>query len=121
MNEDTKPELSIITSVYNQLGHTRHLVETLHDSLPPDLKVECILINDGSDEPTELFFKMLDDRWIVRQNADNKGFAWRNNEGAKTASGDLLLFLNNDVVLQPGWLEPMLELDEVRITCASMS
>ncbi len=110
MNEDAKPELSIITSVYNQVGHTQQLIETLPDSLPEDLRAEFILINDGSDEPTQALLRDLEAPWVVRQNADNKGFAWRNNEGAKTAQGEYLLFLNNDVVLARGWLEPMLEL-----------
>ena len=109
MNIEVKPDLTIVTSVYNALEHTHHYTENIPATLPPSLKVEFILVNDGSDLDTTIFLRDLPEPWIVRNNADNQGFAWRNNEGAKTARGKYILFLNNDVVAQPGWLEPMLD------------
>jgi GT2 family glycosyltransferase len=43
-------------------------------------------------------------------NRPNPGFAKSSNIGASRAKGEYLCFLNNDVVLKPGWLEPMYEL-----------
>ncbi|MGD1030979.1 MAG: glycosyltransferase, partial [Opitutaceae bacterium] len=38
----------------------------------------------------------------------NRGYAPTCNRGAAAAGGDILVFLNNDLVLTPRWLEPML-------------
>ena len=42
-------------------------------------------------------------------NDKNLGYAANNTLGAQAAQGDILAFLNNDLVLTPGWLEPLLE------------
>ena len=42
----------------------------------------------------------------------NLGFASANNIGARAARGEYLLFLNNDTLVQPGWLSAMLHLAE---------
>lgn len=41
-------------------------------------------------------------------NEKNLGYAGANNRGAAVARGEYLGLLNNDLVLAPGWLEPML-------------
>src|SRR6185295_16897457 len=41
-------------------------------------------------------------------NERNLGYAISNNRAALLARGEFLALLNNDLVLQPGWLEPML-------------
>ncbi len=109
MNMAIQPDLTIITSVYNALECTNQYILKLPPSLPPSLRVEKIIINDGSDRETTDFINRLDDTWIKRDNHENRGFAWRNNEGAKAARGKWLLFLNNDIVPQANWLEPMLD------------
>jgi glycosyltransferase involved in cell wall biosynthesis len=45
----------------------------------------------------------------VIRNTENSGFLVSCNGGAAEASGDFLVFLNNDVEVQPGWLEALLD------------
>jgi GT2 family glycosyltransferase len=40
----------------------------------------------------------------VLENTDNRGFPAATNQGLREARGDLLVLLNNDVLLAPGWL-----------------
>ncbi len=44
----------------------------------------------------------------VIANDDNRGFAPANNQAAAIARGELLVFLNNDTVVTPGWLERLI-------------
>lgn len=52
-------------------------------------------------------------RWVWGQT--NRGYSGANNLGASVATAPRLLFLNSDVFpIQPGWLEPMLDVLEKR-------
>ena len=53
--------------------------------------------------------KLLADRTDIRLFAvdDNLGFAGGNEYGVEQATGEYLCFLNPDLVVGPGWLEPL--------------
>ena len=77
-------------------------------SLPPGLDYEIILVDDFSTDGTRDWLATLSHPRIkVVLNPENLGYAASNNAGARLASGELLSLLNNDLLLAPGWLEPM--------------
>src|SRR5690606_6284207 len=70
---------------------------------------EILLVNDGSDDATRDGLHALAANNIrILNNDRNRGYAHSNNHGALHARGEFLFLLNNDLILQPGWLEPML-------------
>jgi GT2 family glycosyltransferase len=104
-------KLSVITALYNCLPLTQAMLDSLRATLPRDLEYEIVFIDDGSTDGTREWLGTLDAPDIrVLLNERNLGYAGANNRGAAIARGEFLALLNNDLVLTPGWLEPMLQL-----------
>jgi len=103
-------EASFIIPLYNCRAHSRECLRTLQDTLPPGLAHEILLVDDGSTDGTRTWLATLPSPVRVLLNERNLGFAGTCNRGAAAARGRLLFFLNNDLVLLPGWFEPMREL-----------
>lgn len=88
---------------------------------------EVIIIENNSvEQETFQYYKELEKRSNVQVVTWKEGFNYSaiNNFGAGYASGEYLLFLNNDVeVINPGWMEEMLgncQREEVGITGAKL-
>jgi GT2 family glycosyltransferase len=104
------PSVSVVIPCFDGLAHTRACVGTLRESLPPSFDGEIIVVDDASSDGTGDWLRQVaadDDRIRVIRNPSNRGFLRSANRGAQAATGDLLLFLNNDTILLPGWLEPL--------------
>lgn len=101
-------EISFIVPLFNHLEHTQAMLSSLLASLPPGLDYEIILVDDFSTDGTRAWLATLSHPRIkTLLNPENLGYAASNNAGARLASGELLALLNNDLLLVPGWLEPM--------------
>ncbi len=87
------------------------MLASLQDSLPKGIDYEILLADDGSTDGTRLWLCSISDPKIkVVLNEGNLGYARTCNRAARMAGGELLCLLNNDVLLEPGWLEPMVAL-----------
>ena len=101
-------QVSFIIPLYNCLSLTQAMLASLRATIPPGLECEIILVDDASTDGTRAWLKNLPAPCRVALNEQNLGFAATCNRGAADATGELLFFLNNDLVLLSGWLEPML-------------
>ncbi len=89
------------------------MLASLQATLPPGLAYEIILVDDGSTDGTREWLASLSDPpFRIILNEQNSGYAVANNRGAAVARGEFLALLNNDLVLTPRWLEPMLAIFE---------
>lgn len=100
--------VSFIVPLFNGLPYSQAMVATLRATLPAGLAHEIILVDDGSTDGTREWLATLGEPFRVVLNGSNLGYAKANNAGAKLARGEWLALLNNDLVLSPGWLPPLL-------------
>ena len=89
------------------------MYHSLKNTLPLGLKYEVIFVDDASTDGTRAWLAALTEQNIkVIFNSATLGYAKSNNKALELASGQVIGFLNNDLVFEPSWLEPMLEVLE---------
>jgi GT2 family glycosyltransferase len=96
--------VSAIIPTWNRADLLRSILINLSaQTRPPD---QVIVVDNGSTDATQLVAREF--RVDLALFPENRGFAVAVNEGIRQARGDWLLILNNDVVLEPEWLERLL-------------
>ncbi|KGM53076.1 glycosyl transferase [Lysobacter concretionis Ko07 = DSM 16239] len=100
------PRASIVIPVYNQFTHTLGCLRALA-AHPPHAAIEIIVVDDGSSDETEAALSQVTGLRYHRR-AGNGGFIAACNDGAALARGEFVVFLNNDTLPQPGWLDALL-------------
>ncbi len=101
-------QVSFIIPLFNNLALTQACLASLQATLPAQLEHEIILVDDGSTDGTRDWLATLRPPYRVVLNDRNLGYAAANNRAAVLARGEILLLLNNDLVLLPGWFEALL-------------
>lgn len=95
---------SIIVLTYNGLRHTITCLDSIKANTPETHEI-IIVDNASTDGTVEWLKEHADDRGLrVIASKRNQGFAGGNNWGLALAAGDVVVLLNNDVVVTPGWL-----------------
>jgi GT2 family glycosyltransferase len=98
-------DVSIIIPVFNHFPDTLACLESIAQ-FTRGRSFEVIVVDDAStDETPELARRIAGLVWL--RNDQNLGFVGSCNRGAALARGDFLVFLNNDTVVTPGWLEAL--------------
>jgi GT2 family glycosyltransferase/SAM-dependent methyltransferase len=100
------PTCSIIVPVYNRASLTRQCLKLLLTQATA-ASFEIIVVDDGSRDVTSRVLAEYGSRIRVVTHAVNQGFASACNDGAKIAGGEFLVFLNNDTLPEPGWLDAL--------------
>src|SRR5688572_9807060 len=90
--------ISVIVPVRNSPHDLRLCLGALRDAATPD--AEIIVVDDGSTDDTASVASGMGMPVVAL--AQNSGPAAARNEGATRARGDILLFVDADVVVAPG-------------------
>jgi GT2 family glycosyltransferase len=110
--------ISIITAVHNGLAFNRIYLEYLRKYTHHPF--ELIIIDNASTDGTREFFK--DNGCVVIANDLNYSYPHCQNQGIRAAKGEYLFFLNNDLIVSPGWDKLLIEaatMHEIDIISAS--
>jgi N-acetylglucosaminyl-diphospho-decaprenol L-rhamnosyltransferase len=94
---------SAIVVTYNSAGQIGPCLEALRKSD----RWQRIVVDNASRDDTIERAQEADPAACVVKNAKNSGFAAAANQGARLASGDILLFLNPDAIAQPDALDAL--------------
>lgn len=114
VTEKNHPLVSIIIPVFNKVTLTRRCVESILKT-PPSVSFEIVIVDDHSQDGTRDYLAYLSRRYNfvkTRSNSRNMGFSASCNRGAEIAKGKFLIFLNNDTIPLPGWVEALVEVAE---------
>src|SRR5690349_13343862 len=96
------PEISIITP---WLDRPEFIADYEHAVGTPG--VEVIVVDNGSADANAALLRdmigRLGGKYI--RNEENRWFSGANNQGLAAATGQIVVFLNNDIAGDPGWLQ----------------
>jgi GT2 family glycosyltransferase len=100
-----QPLATVVILAWNAWPRTRACLDSLLSTLRPGDQV--VVVDDGSSDETAA--ELANYPWVeVVSNELNRGFSQGCNQGAVLASGEVLVFLNNDTIVLNGWLEELL-------------
>lgn len=107
------PTVSVIIPVWNLWEMTHDCLHSLaaHREGPT---LEIIVVDNGSTDATAEALlptgkRLFGENFRMVRHEHNLGFAKACNAGAQVARAPLLFFLNNDTLLSPNWLPPLLD------------
>jgi len=101
------PALSVVIPAYNQAGLLRHSLEALRNQTLDAHLYEVIVVDDGSTDDTAAVAAALEmsDRHIRLLRHDrNRGRSAARNTGVRAARGEIVVFVDSDVVVRPDFL-----------------
>lgn len=107
----TAMKASVVIPVFNQAQYTQGCLEALFANTPGP-GVEVLVVDNGSTDDTADRLAAFKSHIKLIRNETNLGFARACNQGARAARGEYIVFLNNDTLPQPGWLEALVSLAE---------
>ncbi len=94
--------LSVIIPTYNRLDRLKRVLAALEQQSYPLDQVEVVVVSDGSTDGTNEYLETIETPLkVVPVVQPNRGVAAARNHGLERASGEIALFLDDDVVPTP--------------------
>jgi GT2 family glycosyltransferase len=110
INNDKFPKVSILILTFNNLVISQLCLRSIYcNTTYPNF--EAIVVDNASTDETPAWLKTYSrthPNLKLILNSDNLGFAGGNNQAAREAVGEYLIFLNNDTIVTQGWIERLL-------------
>ena len=100
---------SIIIPAFNKLELTRQCLSAIIEHTP-DALYDVIVVDNASTDGTKEFLSTLEGDVKIITNKENLGFAKACNQGAQAATGEYLVFLNNDTIPHQNWLTELVDI-----------
>jgi GT2 family glycosyltransferase/SAM-dependent methyltransferase/glycosyltransferase involved in cell wall biosynthesis len=105
-----QPRVSLVIPLFAAADLTRRCLETIRDNTMA-IGYEVILVDDTADAETKRLLEQVHGARVL-VNEQNEGYLRSVNRGAALARGEWIVLCNNDIEVQLGWLEAMLDCAE---------
>ena len=102
-----RPKVSIVIPVHNKVLYTMNCLDSILKNTP-DISYEVIVVDDRSTDSTQKRLAEVKNIKVVRSEK-NRGFVGSCNAGAESATGEYVIFLNNDTMVTSRWLLSLAE------------
>ncbi len=113
------PRVSVIVVNWNGRAHLEACFASLRASDYPGEQLELICVDNGStDDSTRLLGERFPDVRVVAL-AENRGFTGGNAAGVAAATGDVLVFVNNDMRFEPTFVPRLVAALDEGTACAA--
>ncbi|MFC1681882.1 glycosyltransferase [Pseudomonadota bacterium] len=100
--------ISVVVATYNRLASLRRLVKSVQEQTLPPSAFELIVVDDGSTDGTVDLLREISEGSKFRfhfLSQENRGPASARNAGMRHATGEFVLFTDDDCIPDPDWLE----------------
>lgn len=101
-------EVSIVVPVYNNIAYTLTSLVSILES-ETRFSFEIIIGDDRSSDATEEIIRSIGYPVKLVRHSENIGFLRNCNTCANVARGRYVVFLNNDTLILPGWLDELID------------
>jgi glycosyltransferase involved in cell wall biosynthesis len=103
--------MSVIIPTHNRLAMLRRTLDCLANQTYPADRYEVIVVDNGSEDGTEGYLARLSDQGKLRHIRQRPlGPAVAGNVGARAARGEVVAFISDDCLPEPGWLAGLAEI-----------
>jgi GT2 family glycosyltransferase len=113
----SSPSVAIVILNWNGQKMLEKFLPFVLSSTYDNYKV--IVADNGSTDNSVQFLEEFYPQLQILRSVVNKGFAKGYNDALKYVAADYYVLLNNDVEVQPGWIEPVMELMQSDIVIAA--
>lgn len=103
------PTVSVIVPSYGGEDRLAAVLEAVAQQRPRPKELEVLVVDDGSDPPLRPDLPAGLEVRLLRQERDGFGLSRARRLGAAHARGDVLVFLDSDMLPGDGWLEGHLD------------
>jgi glycosyltransferase involved in cell wall biosynthesis len=101
--------LSVVIITYNKLNYLKTVLKNLNNQTKLR-NVEFVVVNDGSTDGTKEFLDRLETKFHLKKiNIPNSGSAVARNTGIRNSTGDNILFIDDDILMEPLYISKLLK------------
>jgi GT2 family glycosyltransferase len=101
--------ISVIILNWNGGDYLIRCVDSIMKTDYPNDLLEVIIVDNGSTDGSAKLAKKMFPQVKLIENERNLGFCIGNNIGIKNSSGDIIILLNNDTIVDKDWIKEILK------------